>query len=187
MTPVRRLILTTLLLMMGACDMSTTPTNDTGPRLVRDGQAELDLSRRPSREELGVLPERDAAIYQDQVGDPGITTKVQLPGGREIVVTAYSIAVRTDGPDGPPVQVILNVNSPSSDTARSAVAQQADALALDVARLDQVFPPGAPAVSGGFVSQRDGTGMLTELQVLPSADGSIALNYLFSWPQPSRE
>jgi hypothetical protein len=176
-------------------DSSPDVGNPERTSIMHDGKATIDLRRKLTREEFGLLPGENSTAYQvgfkEAAGVGSIVTTVILPTGT-LRIPAFAIAVNvgdlvTHAPL-PPRDIVVQREFDTPEEALRSVAADAPVLGLSRPDLDLLLSRVGgtsgtripqSGVANGFVKDW----LATYVDVVGSEDGTVGVNYHFTIDQ----
>jgi hypothetical protein len=132
--------------MLGGCMVRVNPGKVEPPSIVKDGRVALDLTRRPTRADLGMPADRNVAFY-DRKGSTPLQLTLTLPTG-VLPMPVTGIEAATDSAGGSvdrnfshdPKFFRITRAFADGAAARTALQAEAKTLGLDPAELDRALP-----------------------------------------------
>lgn len=174
------------LLLLGACTVTDARSDRDSPlaeRWAREQRVELDLTSPPDREQAGIADGRRSLPLERRPPDH-LDVRLDLPGGERLELSAVSMFLAADGPEGPPVALSVATLQPP-DEGVAALQEVVERFGFDPARLD-AFLQDAAAAADGDVSRSLGRVELDYLRFEVDvrrlqADDALQLTYAFRW------
>lgn len=177
------------LLLTTGCTMTSSSGPELRGPLVAEDVVRLDLRNPPTRDEAGFAEGRNDVILE-RVGD-AIDVEITLPGDRLLRTEAFGVVLA--GPVGEPagdhaVKVVLNRRLPDLEAVSAELLEEADALALDPADIQEfVDSVGSPPthIDRRVLIGSPATPPEIDVEVRYGSSGDWILNYNLTFPDPA--
>lgn len=150
--------------------------------------ARFDVTHRPERDEVGLLPGSRTIVVGRSTDRPFATTLVT--GAGEVVVQTRDVAIDSESTDGPVAQIIVQLVIASRSERDPELRSQAAVLGLDMAEIDAFLAQAAMVLAVGLpdtlsTNLRGGTTGGGTIEVVlrhnPN-DDTIFENVQVTWP-----
>lgn len=177
------------LLALTGCTLSSNNVEPSS--IVHDNAIKLDLTRKPTREDLGFQPGRNDRSYQRSTGVDTLTTTVILPTGT-LQVPAFGVSADsgdlTTKNDLPPKHITVQRTFANAAQALQSLTEEAPLLGIsqqDTQSLLQRIKASAktPTPQDGVLNGLIHDWLSIEINVIGDDDGSVGVNYDFGIDQ----